>query len=172
MFSQLCSTVFPGVTYVSRYFSCVCLLCVQMCFQMFLIVFPGVFTCEGLPAVLPFSLFDLFPAAIVSLSAAALFLFLSDRDDLWHRHTVAHTWHTHTHSLLVVHHIFPRFSAAYEHAIEQLVDFNSQCQEWAHCDSNKSTYAFEETKRIQRCPGKINLERMRTTRKIIRVDWV
>lgn len=44
-------------------------------------VFVGVFTCKGLPAVLPFSLFDLLPAAIASSSAAVL-LFLSHRDDL------------------------------------------------------------------------------------------
>lgn len=58
----------------------------QMCLEYLLYllmsrVFPGVFTCEGLPAVLSFSLFDLFPAAIVSSSAAVLLLFLSDGDD-------------------------------------------------------------------------------------------
>lgn len=53
-------------------------------------------TCEGLPAVLSLSFSDLFPAAIVSLSAAILLLFLSDRDYLWHWDTVTDTWTTHT----------------------------------------------------------------------------
>lgn len=52
-------------------------------------------TCEGLPAVLSLSFSDLFPAAIISLSAAILLLFLSDRDDLWHWDTVTDTWTTH-----------------------------------------------------------------------------
>lgn len=57
----------------------------------FLTVFWVVFTCEGLPAVRPFSLFDLFPAAIVSLSAAGVLLLLSHSDDLRHRHALTHT---------------------------------------------------------------------------------
>lgn len=78
----------------------------KVCLLVCLAVIWHVFTCEGLPAALPFSLLDLFPAAIVPLSAAVLLLFLSHRDDLGHWHTVTHTWprtHTGTHSPSVGH---------------------------------------------------------------------
>lgn len=83
----------------------------KVCVLVRLAVIWHAFTCEGLPAALPFSLLDLFPAAIVPLSAAVLLLFLSYWDDLWHWHTVTHTWpwtHTGTHSPSVAHWTFWR----------------------------------------------------------------
>lgn len=65
-----------------KMFSMLFQVCVKICFKMVFFRFSCLFTSEGLPAVLPIAFFDLFPAAIVSLSAGVLHFFLSHRDDL------------------------------------------------------------------------------------------
>lgn len=84
---------------------CISQSVLKVCLLACLAVIWHVFTCEGLPAALPFSLLDLFPAAIVPLSAAVLLLFLSHWDDLGHWHTATHTWprHTQTHTVRQLH---------------------------------------------------------------------
>lgn len=101
MFFHICKYKYPSILYFAQTYVCICMhLCRCICTREYLFV--GIlccgsrcFTCKGLPEVLSISLLDLLPAAVVSSPAAVLLVFLSDGDDLRHRHAVTQTW-THT----------------------------------------------------------------------------